>query len=242
MSDKEYKNLKSDRILKLFFRALKGESLSVKALANESNVSTRSITRDINDLKAFLSNYRDVLGNAELNYSAIDHCYTLEMENLFSNKELFSIAKVLIGCKAFSKEELLEIITKLKGLTSFSDKNKFDTLFSKELLYYDEINSNCDSVIDNVWRISTYIQDNKIITITYYKKSKEKIHQKIIPLYIIFSEYYFYLIAYKCDDKSNNKPIYYRVDKITDVIVHREEPSLDYPEFDEELLRDRGPK
>lgn len=64
--DNEYKNYKADRVLKLLFRALKGESLSVAALADESNVSTRSITRDINDLKAFLADYRDILGNAEL--------------------------------------------------------------------------------------------------------------------------------------------------------------------------------
>lgn len=77
--DNEYKNYKADRVLKLLFRALKGESLSVAALADESNVSTRSITRDINDLKAFLADYRDILGNAELKYSASDHCYTLEI-------------------------------------------------------------------------------------------------------------------------------------------------------------------
>lgn len=59
---KDNKNYKADRILKLFFRALKGEALSVKTLANESNVSTRSVTRDINDLKAFLVDYRDILG------------------------------------------------------------------------------------------------------------------------------------------------------------------------------------
>jgi hypothetical protein len=32
--DNEYKNYKADRVLKLLFRALKGESLSVAALAD----------------------------------------------------------------------------------------------------------------------------------------------------------------------------------------------------------------
>ena len=136
--DNEYKDYKADRVLKLLFRALKGESLSVANLANESNVSTRSITRDINDLKTFLADYRDILGNAELKYSASDHCYTLEMDNLFSNKELFSIAKVLIGSKAFSHEELLEIISKLKTHTSYSDKQLLENLLAKELFHYDE--------------------------------------------------------------------------------------------------------
>ena len=78
MSSSEYKNSKSDRLLYLLYKALKGEPLSVKSLANENHVSTRTITRDINDLKAFLSNYRDIIGNVELKYSTTNHCYTLE--------------------------------------------------------------------------------------------------------------------------------------------------------------------
>ena len=65
---KDYKDYKSDRILKLLFRALKGESLSVSALALESNISSRSVTRDINDLKAFLADHRDILGNGYFIY------------------------------------------------------------------------------------------------------------------------------------------------------------------------------
>ena len=182
-----YKDYKADRVLKLLFRALKGESLSVSSLAAESNVSTRSITRDINDLKAFLADYRDIIGNAELKYSTSDHCYTLEMDNLFSNKELFSIAKVLIGSKAFSHEELLGIISKLKTHTSYSDKTRLENLIAKELFHYDEVGSDCDSVIDNIWKLSNYIQDKKVITINYYKMNRDKVKHKIIPLSLMFS-------------------------------------------------------
>lgn len=38
----------------------------------------------------------------------------------------------------------------------------------------------------------------------------------------MFSGYYFYLIAYKCDSDTPNTPIYFRIDRITDIIVHRE--------------------
>lgn len=237
----ECKDYKADRVLKLLFRALKGESLSVASLANESNVSTRSITRDINDLKAFLADYRDILGNAELKYSASDHCYTLEMDNLFSNKELFSIAKVLIGSKAFSHEELLEIINKLKTHTSYSDKRRLESLLSKELFHYDEVGSDCESVIDNVWKLSSFIQEKKLITITYYKMNRDKVKHKILPVSLMFSEYYFYLIAYKCDDEVSDSPTYFRVDRITNMTVHREQLNTTKKlEFDEGLLRRRS--
>ena len=55
------KEIKLDRVMELFFRAMKGESLSVQQLAFEYNVSTRSITRDINSLKAFLADHADIL-------------------------------------------------------------------------------------------------------------------------------------------------------------------------------------
>ena len=209
-------------------------------MADESNVSTRSVTRDINDLKAFLANYRDVLGNAELKYSSADHCYTLEMDNLFTNKELFAVAKVLIGSKAFSHKELLNIIGKLKNNTSYSDKKRLESLIARELFNYDQINFDCESVIDNVWQLSTYIQERHAITINYYKMNRDKVKHKIIPLSIMFSEYYFYLIAYKFDDDSST-PIYFRIDRITDITVHREKVLLKKEqEFDEGLLRRRS--
>ena len=61
--------MKQDRVLEHFFRGLHGEDISVKELAAEYNVSTKSISRDINDLKAFLADHRELVGNTELQYS-----------------------------------------------------------------------------------------------------------------------------------------------------------------------------
>ena len=80
------KEIKLDRVMELFFRAMKGESLSVQQLAFEYNVSTRSITRDMNSLKGFLADHTDILGYTELEYSSTNHCYSLKMDNFLSNK------------------------------------------------------------------------------------------------------------------------------------------------------------
>lgn len=48
-------NQKKNRVLDIFYRAFKGEELSVSNLASEYEVSTKSITRDINEIKNFLA-------------------------------------------------------------------------------------------------------------------------------------------------------------------------------------------
>ena len=83
--------IKSERVLELFFRAMRGESLSVRQLADQYHVSTRSISRDIAELKAFLAEHRELVGNAELQYSTKDHCYQLNLDDFISSKELFAI-------------------------------------------------------------------------------------------------------------------------------------------------------
>ena len=147
MNNYEVKGIKIDRVMALFFRAMKGEALSAQQLAREYNVSTRSISRDINSLKIFLAEYEDLFGYAELKYSSTNHSYTLKMENFLTNKELLAITKVLIGSRAFNSPDLLEIIKKLKKNTTSSDRAKLDLLIQKEIYHYDEINSDCQSVL-----------------------------------------------------------------------------------------------
>lgn len=240
MNNTTYKEYKSERVLDLFFRALKGEALSAKKLSEEFGISTRSVTRDINDLKCFLADRCDILGNAELIYSSSNHSYTLYMDNLLSNKELLTVAKILIGSRALSREELLEIMSKLKANTSSSDKNRLESLINKELNHYSEIGCDCKSVIENVWSLTSHIQQKRLITIEYYKMNRHLIKYKLMPVSIMFSEYYFYLIAYKYNDETNT-PHYFRIDRIIDIVAHRENFALgSFQNFDEGLLRKRS--
>ena len=94
---------KQDRVLEIFFRALRGEDVFVSTLANEYDVSTKSISRSISDIKAFLADHRDLVGNTELCYSHKDKCYRLFMDEFLTNKELFALVEVIIGARAFSR-------------------------------------------------------------------------------------------------------------------------------------------
>ena len=231
------KGIKLDRCMELFFRAMKGESLSAQQLAYEYNVSTRSITRDINSLKAFLAEHGELLGYPELEYSSADHCYTLRMDNLLSNRELLAVTKVLIGSRAFNNHDLLELIKKLKMNTTAADRRKLDRLISREIYHYDEIGSDCESVIDSLWKLTCCIENRNIITISYHKMNRDLVKRRIIPVSIMFSEYYFYLIAYDTDANADI-PKYFRIDRVTDIVTHRETYTLtEAQDVDEGLLR-----
>lgn len=136
-------NTKLDRVLEIFFRGLCGEDLSVQRLADEYEVSTKSITRSINDLKNFLSDHRELVGHTELQYSYQDKCYRLYMDEFLSSKELFALVEVMIGARAFSKEELLALTSKLKSFTTPDDREKLNELIRKELYHYPEVKHDC---------------------------------------------------------------------------------------------------
>ena len=197
-------NQKSYRMLEIFFRALRGEAITVKKLAEEYKVSAKSISRDISEIQKFLSDHRELMKNAELIYSHRDKVYILNSDEFLKNKELFALVKIILGSRALSKEDVLVLIAKLKKFTTIQDKGTLGNLICKEIYHYHEVKSDCRSVIDNLWKIIQAIEEKRTITITYYKMNRDEVKHKIKPVSIMFSEYYFYLIAYDDDDLSYN--------------------------------------
>ena len=233
-------NTKQYRVLEIFFRGLRGEDLSVQGLANEYEVSTKSITRSINELKDFLADHRELVGNTELQYSYSDKCYRLYMDEFLTNKELFALVEVMIGARAFSKMELLTLIDKLKKFTTPEDRPKLNELIRKELYHYPEVSHDCESVQDNLWKIVNCITERKEISIEYYRMDRKWVTHRLRPATVMFADYYFYLIAFVTEGKTE-KPYYFRIDRIKQITIHRKNfATLDAPTFDEGLLRKRS--
>lgn len=234
-------NTKQYRVLEIFFRGLRGEDISVQELANEYGVSTKSITRSINELKDFLADHRDLVGNTELEYSYADKCYRLYMDEFLTNKELFSLVEVMIGARAFSKMELLTLIGKLKSFTTPGDRPKMNELIRNELYHYPEVNHDCESVQENLWKLINCITDRKEISIEYYRMDRKVVTHRLRPATVMFTDYYFYLIAFLDEgEEENDKPYYFRIDRIKKITVHREQYDFETTKFDEGLLRKRS--
>ena len=178
--------------------------------------------------------------NAELTYSHKERAYILNSDEFLKNKELFALVKIILGSRALNKEEILTLITKLKKFTTIQDRKTLENLIRKEIYHYHEVKSDCKSVIDNVWKIVQAIEEKRTISITYYKMNRDEVKHKIKPVSVLFSEYYFYLIAYKADDMSY-KPIYFRIDRISSITEHREKFELEKKyDFDEGNLREKN--
>lgn len=230
---------KKNRMLELFFRAMKGENISVKNMAAEYGVSSKSISRDLGEIKNFLCENRELVGNTELKYAANSKSYYLEFDNFLLSKELISIIKMMIGCRAFSKMEILEIVSKLKNFTSCKDRNMLEKIIMKEMYHYNEVSHDCKGVIDNLWQLTRCIYERIEISVRYYKINRDMVERRLMPVAITFSDFYFYLIAYRCDEK-DWKPLYYRVDRIVNIVEHRKHFELDKEhDFDEGELRSK---
>jgi predicted DNA-binding transcriptional regulator YafY len=203
-------------------------------------VSTKSITRSINDLKNFLADHRELVGHTQLQYSHQDRCYRLYMDEFLSSKELFALVEVMIGARAFSKDEVLELTGKLRRFTTPEDRQKLNELIRKEIYHYPEIKHDCDSVEDNLWQLVNCINEKREISIDYYRMDRKWVTHRLRPASVMFTDYYFYLIAYLAEGLTD-KPYYFRIDRIRQITVHRKKfATEDTPAFDEGLLRQRS--
>lgn len=220
---------KRSRILGIFFRMVKGEKISIRKISEEYEISTKSVSRYVNEIKNFLADYRELVGNTSLEYFPKEKMYQLKVDGFLQSAELVGLAKILVGSRALEKVKVLEIIQKLKEFTTTEDQKTLDRILLKELYHYEGVGHDCPDVLERVWQLTNCIRERKKLTIGYYKMNREKVERKIHPIAIIFSEYYFYLIANKEGDLSQN-PVYFRVDRIISVMEHR-------TKFDEEELR-----
>lgn len=228
--------LKKERILGIFYRLLQGESVNLKSLSQEYGVSVKSISRDINEIRNFLADNREIVKNMELKYFRDLKAYRIENNNCLSPREFLLIMKILTGVRAIDKIELLDLFDKMKNFTEKEDRDILEYLSAKEMYHYQGVFHFCTDLTDLIWKITHCIFKRKEITIIYNKMDGSQIERRIRPLSIMFSEFYFYLIAASCEDESN--PHYYRIDRISRMVKHRTTFQLSYSKrFDEGELR-----
>ncbi len=230
---------KRERILEIFFRGLRGEELSVAEMANEYDVSQKSISRDINDIKAFLVNHRELVGNAEFEYLNASRRYRLRIDEFLKSQELFALIEVIIGTRAFPKNELVTMTEKLKRFTTVNDRGKLKKLINNEICQYAEVGHDCENVCETLWQLADVISEKHEISIEYHKADRTRKTYRLRPVSLMFADSYFYMIAFEAGDEAI--PKYFRVDRVTEIIQHHERfTSKDAPDFDEGLLRRRS--
>lgn len=205
------KDIKVNRILNIYSKLIKGEIINKRESAQLFNVSEKAIQRDIEDIRNFFYENRVVLGNQDVVYKRAKNGYFLENTGEVLTKEVVLVLmKILLESRALCKDEISCISKVLMGQVCLEERKCVDKIIGNELFNYVPTQHN-SYLLSRIWDISECIRGREVIEITYINMRNIEGRRKIKPVSIIFSEYYFYLIAYINDLES---PTVFRIDRI----------------------------
>lgn len=227
------------RVLSMYDRLCKGNVLTKKEESYLFNVGEKTIQRDIDSIRAFLEKEK---ANQYLVYDRKQKGYQLVMkedEQFLRNEEILAIVKILIESRAFPKEDMVCLIDKLTDLAQLSNRDFIKKLILNEKHLYVDLQHK-RSLFALLWELANAVYAKKLIHIHYKREHDQVDYERILkPVGLIFSDYYFYLIAYQVK-RELNFPTIYRVDRITACNITNEHFKLPYRDrFQEGEFRKR---
>lgn len=191
------------------FQSLLTGHIAIKAdLASRFNVTPRVIQRDFSQLRDFLT--AENL-DYQLTYSRHLKGYQLQgTQAAVTKQSILLLIKVLLASRSLTTDEMHQTITNLLSLTTTEDQREIQPIIKNESFYYQPLHHQ-QPLLDRLWQFSQFITQKQPVTIIYQKQHREIVTRTILPEAVIFSEYYFYVVAYNAKYKSN---LFYRLDRI----------------------------
>ncbi len=248
-------NLKiaKDRLMSMYAQLAEGKALYKAQEAVKYNCSLRSIQRDIDDLRSFFANQSETTGAVqELIYDRKLNAYRLvpPLRNLLTNEETFAVLKVLLESRSLTKEELFPILEKLiTCCVPPENRRQVTDLIANEKYHYVEPRHK-KAILEKMWNLSAAIREHKEIQITYMRQKCDDVSRVLKPVGIMFSEFYFYLLAFIDEEVGNDKidyesgaetyPTIYRIDRIKEYEITETHFNIPYQNrFEEGEFRKR---
>lgn len=246
------KREKTERVLGIYTKLMRGDLVNKAHEAKEYGVDERSIQRDIDAIRNFLDRNIEETGmmNSIL-YDRTKKGYRMQQtyKIKLTNSEILAICKILLDSRAFTKKEMEEMLHKLIECCVPQENQRMVTdLIRNEAFHYIEPRHKT-VFIDKMWQLGQAIQQCRCVEIEYLRiKDKAIVKRKVRPVAIMFSEYYFYLTAFIDDDKlrehfdviNDSFPTIYRIDRIRKMTVLDERFHIPYSSrFEEGEFRKR---
>lgn len=215
----EQSESKSTRILSIFSRLSEGKVLKKAELADEFHVNERSIQRDLDALRAFMD--KEHLDRS-VEYDSTEKGYRLINTNQdgLNNDEILAVCKILLESRSMRREEMMPILDKLiECAVPEKSKRAVKRLIANEAFHYIEPHHG-KMLLHGLWEIGQAIQEQRVMEIEYERmKEPNIVKRRVLPVGLMFSEYYFYLTAL-LEDKQRFEnpddlfPTIYRIDRI----------------------------
>lgn len=192
---------KIERILMIYEQLRSGKAVNKTEAAEHYGVGERSIQRDIDTLRAFLSEQTARKGIAmDIVYDRKRKGFVLQgvQSPIMTNSEILAVSKILLESRAFSREEMSRILDKLiSGCVPQENMKLVAELVSNEKFHYVELSHPLD-IQDRLWDIANAIQHRELLKLLYQRMeaAQPPVERIVEPVSILFSEFYFYLNAY----------------------------------------------
>ena len=232
--------MKDIRLLELYDRLLKNEDIDIKKDTEKNKINIRTAERDIKTIRNFLSkkNQTELIHNSKKKKYQLT--YSEDSINL-TKSEILAVSKILLASRAFLKDEISLIIDKIvKQCGSENDLKSIQNLLNNEKFHYIDLQHK-KSFINNIWDFGQAIKNKKRIEISYKKMDGKTVKRVIDPVGLMFSEFYFYLLAHieNIDKENDEYPTIYRIDRIENFKILNEKyiPTLYKNRFQEGIFR-----
>lgn len=231
-------NIKSFRLINMYEKLNRGDIINKKKFAEEFGISEKSVQRDIDDLRTYLYESGGNETAIEYDYEKSGYRLVKQERTFLTNEEIFAVAKILLESRGLNKQELNSLIDKLLIQATPSARVNIKELILNERFHYIPPRHG-KPIIDLIWKLNGHIFNKEIIEFDYIRKDGVASHRAVKPLSVMFSDYYFYLIAWMADD-SKDFPTVFRVDRMTEVKATGEKFKIPYKDrFEEGEFRKR---
>ena len=224
----DYNGNKGFRLLSIYERLNKGEAIEKAHLAESFGVTQKTIQRDIEDLRSYLSETHMADNEVAIKYDKVRNVYYLvrfEREWL-TNEEVMALCKILLESRAFCKDELNSLIGKLLTQVVPNDRKRIENMIRSEQFHYVQLQHG-KFLFSILWELSQFITNGEIVCFDYTRQDGLIKERLVKPVAIMFSEYYFYLIAFMADD-SKDFPTTFRIDRIANLKGSKQNFNIPY--------------
>ncbi len=209
------KNDKTYRVLRLYELLNNGTPVSRQMLRERYQVSQRSIERDVAFLNDYLANVYGI--DRAVRYDEKQGVYFLTQNRWgsLSSSKILAVTKILLASRAFPSDELFDLLKNLTACAPPEERETITHIIRGEMVDYQPVSS-VKPVLDLIWEIAQYIEHRDIIQFDYIRQDEKRVRRKAEPAALLFSDYYFYLLAYYVPPKGN-KPVILRLDRVENV-------------------------
>ena len=230
---------RSIRLLKMFDTLQRGGRLGSRELQDKFGITAKSVQRDIEELRMYIADNYDQLDGGNIEYNRVQKAYLWRGRSniLLDEREILLLAVILLESRGLTKDELNNLLEKIFLQCSHEAEKRIRLLIKNEMFYYKQT-QNAKPMGEMLWRLMDAKQRHKCLRATYKRiRNKDYEPVELMPLGIMFSEMYFYLLAKVAGDVSD-EVITFRVDRIGECEVLDKSFRVEYNDrFQEGIFR-----